>query len=1148
MSDFCNDLKVIPQFVGSCWFNAFLMVMLYSQNARKAMIKASKKWDKKDKFLNILKIILKKNYNDPSIATYYNKIQPQLILFKFLKKYNPEMEKFMKEKLKNDGSFGWNQNYIADFLHFINPKTINLAYFDKTNDIFINFLDNFKFSYDKSLKIKFKMPDITEEDYIKQNKKKLSDIPDFICLYHTKLNNIFNFSQNVAFKTDVFHKRHNLSYNYKDVKINKDDIKNFKDEFFMNGIKYRLDSCILADFNAKFSRHSIAGITCNNKKYVYNGWIKRTLDPAMRNQLEGINEFPCSLMRHDWNIKKDKDFCLNSQTCKLDFVNKNDLCFNFSKGNNRILIYVRVYDEKTSEISSINTSKADLSNIEDLLKDIYQINKLKIGEVKKHLKDFNYTDFNNKSVKDLQQILLDILTKNIDLKKKDVKKKDVKKKDVIDMKSKKLEDKLLYIIKSLIKNAKANTIKLRVPKKLAISIKELGTKFKEFMPDLYEDFKMIESNIDYIWFQIGDYRFVIVSFKEDNNIIYNISFDILPLEKDNKFLVSRKDIYKKFKSFKDYKGKLLKQQVFLADYITKEYSSIDKMLLFHGIGTGKTCTSITIAESIMNKDKDMKALVILPARLKTNFIDELISENCGMNRYISSEDFKKYIDFKTSKKDKDGIRKKFMEKISEKYQILSYESLRISLLKSTNIKETIDRITNNRIIIIDEVHNLITTRINSYVIENILIENKISKNTKMINGIIMRLMTLLANKSSKFFLLTATPVFDNYGQFIEMVLNLCPDIKETDLNRNVDDLSFLVEKLRGKVSFYKLKDTNAYPKTIVDNIEIPLSKTQDKMIVGEKPTENENSPLFCITERQISISAYSLKKKDEVFANLKEYAPKLKKLFDLLKLDGKHVVYSNFIQYCLYLIAVYLKNNGWNNFIEDGIKNYKTFVIWDASLDDVNKQSVKNVLNSVSNMDGKDIRLVLGSPSIKEGISFLHIQHLHQIDPVWNSSAKTQVEGRCIRYKSHDDIPLNHPKLKREVVIHNYISVPRKNGLVETTCDTKIYYEIIKKKAKIISIIEGLLKKVSIDYYLWTEDNSPSSNSSRISLSREKEELDELIKKKKKRERETEERDKKIKNTCPVKRRPTGEGNCPPDFPFMRKNPKGFECCYKKKK
>jgi len=614
--------------------------------------------------------------------------------------------------------------------------------------------------------------------------------------------------------------------------------------------------------------------------------------------------------------------------------------------------------------------------------------------------------------------------------------------------------------------------------------------------------------------------------------------------------MNRSVIYQSYKGFKNYKekqGKLLKQQVFLSKFISDSYDSIDKMLLFHGIGTGKTCTSITIAESIMNKDKNMKTLVILPARLKTNFIDELISENCGINRYISNEDLNYLFFFKTSKKDKDGIRKKFMEKINEKYQILSYESLRINLLKSTDIIRTIDEITENRVIIIDEVHNLITSKIAPSVIEKILKGNKIPKNTEKINGVIMRLMTLLANKSAKFFLLTATPVFDNYGQFIEMILNLCPDIKQTELNKNIDDLGYLIEKLRGKVSFFKLKDMSAFPKTIVDNIEIPLSKTQDKILDGKKIIEKEITRLFCITERQISISAYSLMKKDIVFANLKENAPKLEKLFELLKLDGKHVIYSNFIQYCLYLIAAYLKENGWNNFVEDGIKNYKTFVIWDASLDDVNKQSVKNVLNSVSNMDGKDIRVVLGSPSIKEGISFLHIQHLHQIDPVWNSSAKTQVEGRCIRYKSHDDIPLNHPKLKREVVIHNYISVPRKNGLMEKTCDSKIYYEIIKKKAKVISIIEGLLKKVSIDYYLWSADNSPSGKSSRNSLSKEKEELDELIKIKKRRNKD-ENKEKAIKNNCPVKRRPNDKGECSVDFPFKRLNPNGFECCYKKKK
>ena len=562
------------------------------------------------------------------------------------------------------------------------------------------------------------------------------------------------------------------------------------------------------------------------------------------------------------------------------------------------------------------------------------------------------------------------------------------------------------------------------------------------------------------------------------------------------------------------------------------------MLLFHGIGTGKTCTSITIAESIMKKDPKMTVLVILPARLKTNFIDELISENCGMNRYISKTDYNVYIDFKTSIKDKENIRKKFIKKISEKYDIISYENLRSKLIKTSNIKEYINEITKNRIIIIDEVHNLITTKINNKIIEKILIDNKIPKNTKMINGVIMRLLTLLTNKTSKMFLLTATPVFDNYGQFIELVLNLRPDIKENELKRNINDLEFLIEKIRGKISFYKINDLKDYPTSVIDNIEIPLSNTQDNMI-----SNLDNRDKYCINERQISISTYGISNKEKVYSNLKEYAPKLIKLFELLLLEGKHVIYSNFINYCLHLIAYYLKANGWNNYTEDGIKKYKTYVIWDASLNDDNKQDVKNILNSVSNIDGRDIKIILGSPSIKEGISFKHIQHLHQIDPVWNSSAKTQVEGRCIRYKSHDEIPFNHPTLKRKVIIHNYISVARKNGLVEKTCDSKIYFEIIKKKTKIISIIEKLLMKVSIDYYIWNDDKSPTNKSSNISLSKEKDDLEDMLNKDKKRTVNN-----KIGNNCPVIRRPTEDKCLNNDYPFLRINNKGFNCCYKKNK
>jgi len=628
---------------------------------------------------------------------------------------------------------------------------------------------------------------------------------------------------------------------------------------------------------------------------------------------------------------------------------------------------------------------------------------------------------------------------------------------------------------------------------------------------------------------------------KDKNGLNFIFLNIIIIDMNN----IRTNIYKKYKSFKDFKeekGKLLKQQVFLSKYINDNYDNIDRMLLFHGIGTGKTCTSITIAEMIMTKNPKMKTLVILPARLKTNFIDELLSESCGLNKYITKDLYEKYNNDKITKKEKELIKKNFLLKIEENYQIVSYESFRKKLLDSKNIKKTIDDLTRDKVIIIDEVHNLITSKINPDKLRTIIENNQIPKKTTTINGVIMRLLTKLAHKSSKLFLLTATPIFDNYGQFIEMLLNLRPDIDDKTIKRDAKNIKTYINLLKGKISFYKIKDRSAFPSTEIDNIEIEMSKTQDK-IISVLEDENENkelSTMFCISERQLSISVYDKSKANKIFSNLKEYAPKLKKLFDLLKLSGKHLIYSNFIQYCLELIGLYLEKNGWSNYIKTGIVKNKTFVLWDASLNDDNKIKVKNVLNSKDNMDGSLIKVILGSPSIKEGVSFKHVQHLHQIDPVWNSSAKEQVEGRCIRYKSHEDIPANNSKLKRKVIIHNYILVPRKkNPLTLQTCDQNIYYNIMVTKKKIITIIEKLLAKVSIDYYLWTKDMIPKSKSksSIISVSKEKLSLDKYVKEKR----------VKVNSSCPKKRRPENN-KCLIEGYIIKKNKHGEDCCYKQPK
>ena len=462
---------------------------------------------------------------------------------------------------------------------------------------------------------------------------------------------------------------------------------------------------------------------------------------------------------------------------------------------------------------------------------------------------------------------------------------------------------------------------------------------------------------------------------------------------------------KTYKSYKKVvKGDGLKQQLFLQKFVTD--NDINRLLLFHGIGTGKTRSSILIAEALMKQNPQLKVNVILPARLKTNYIDELM------------------IYFDTIPKLKALSKERKLDFLEERYEIMSYEFIINLFKKSTDINETLKKFTKNRILIIDEFHNLIANSIQEETIDDIYKKNKLKITTKdPIRALIMRYIARYAHDSCKMFFLSATPVFDNYRQFIELVKLLNKDEIKKD-----KDLNHLIPFLKGKISYYNSDDRSAFPSVSYDNLEIPLSNDQFKKMLSlqkyEKSGDDSNDEeSFMMKQRQIGI-AFS-DDANEVIRNLDKYAPKLKMLFKLIERnEGKHLIYSNFVGHCLKIIQRYLDKNGWSNYLSSGKKNrYKSYVLWDGTLKDQDKIKIKEILNSKDNVDGNKIRVILGSPSIKEGISFKHIQHLHQIDPVWNISAKNQIEGRCIRFKSHEDISPSDKKLKRKVIVHNYICV-----------------------------------------------------------------------------------------------------------------------------
>ena len=105
-------------------------------------------------------------------------------------------------------------------------------------------------------------------------------------------------------------------------------------------------------------------------------------------------------------------------------------------------------------------------------------------------------------------------------------------------------------------------------------------------------------------------------------------------------------IYNKFKIIKtDYtideicnsqEFKLQPQQLFLPEYIYNNINKINGLLLFHDIGSDKTCAAIQIAEKFKHM---MKIMCVLPASLIGNFINELYTK-CG--NYKNIEDIQQY--------------------------------------------------------------------------------------------------------------------------------------------------------------------------------------------------------------------------------------------------------------------------------------------------------------------------------------------------------------------------------------------------------------------------------------------------------------------------------------------------------------------------
>ena len=253
---------------------------------------------------------------------------------------------------------------------------------------------------------------------------------------------------------------------------------------------------------------------------------------------------------------------------------------------------------------------------------------------------------------------------------------------------------------------------------------------------------------------------------------------------------------------------LLTHQKIVRDYLNI-YSPYRGLLLFHGLGSGKTCSSIAIAEGL----KTFKRIIVMtPASLRMNYIEEMKSK-CGDLMYKKNQ-YWEFIDsrgnaelthvlsqilmfpddkfvrsnggawmvnvtkpsnYETELTPSQRVRvdRQIDEMIHTKYDFINYNGLRAEKLKSMTEGYTRNPF-DNAVIIIDEAHNFVSR-----------IVNKLKRPTSMAYRLYH---FLLSAQNAKVVLLTGTPII-NYPNEIAVLFNI--------LRGNIDNWVFTVGEGEG---------------------------------------------------------------------------------------------------------------------------------------------------------------------------------------------------------------------------------------------------------------------------------------------------------------------------------------------------------------
>jgi hypothetical protein len=120
-------------------------------------------------------------------------------------------------------------------------------------------------------------------------------------------------------------------------------------------------------------------------------------------------------------------------------------------------------------------------------------------------------------------------------------------------------------------------------------------------------------------------------------------------------------------------------------------------------------------------------------------------------------------------------------------------------------------------------------------------------------------------------------------------------------------------------------------------------------------------------------------------------------------------IFSNWLQFGVEALSIILDACGFNKFPDLPGKSGMRYFVWssETSSDKDLIRKAKSTFNSMDNKDGSLIKIILGTRSIMEGVSFKNVKQVHITDPWWNEARIEQILARAVRFCSHSNLPID---------------------------------------------------------------------------------------------------------------------------------------------